>query len=59
MDSNAEIAVIAKALYQHWQRDVGEFARIEWEDASPAMVRIFLDKAEAAFNAYWEFVEGL
>lgn len=50
------IAAIGKGLYDHWQREVGETARVAWEDATPHMVRVFEDKAEIAFVAYWDHV---
>lgn len=54
-----QIEHMAKALYDHWQRDVGEAARVTWALTSDTLQRVFRDKAEVAFTAYWEFTATL
>ena len=50
------IDMISKRLYEHWRRfDRGPY--LGWEDASPELRRVFLEKGEVALDAYLKWDE--
>jgi hypothetical protein len=49
--------VVAKALFNHWQRNVGQSAKHSWEWATDSLREVFFGQAAAALDALaWERV---
>ena len=51
--------VVAKALFNHWQRNVGQSAKHNWDEATESLRGIFFGQAAATLDALqWERVNN-